>query len=340
MDKVKIGFIGCGRHATKDLYPQICHVTSMELVATCDLKEDLAKKNAGLFGAKSWYTHFERMLDNEDLDAVIIVGPPNMHMDVGLECLKRGFHIFVEKPSALTVKDAKNLAESAESSRKFGQVGHMMRHSPPLKLAKQIISSDEFGKPNYIESKYYTSGPREPRDFWGLRDLKWTYMLVQGLHPIDLAHFFMGAMKNITGRVAEGKEGRLAFAITVEFMNGAVGFLNLNSSFSGWETRLEIGGSEGRFISVENMSGLRYVEPNPWTERFSFREPILSKKWEISPYDQGERIGYRDELSHFIGCIISKSKPSPDLWDEYNAMVVAQAILKSIEDGITVSISY
>lgn len=340
MDTVKVGFVGCGRHASNDLYPQICRIPALELVATCDLVEDLAKKNAKVFGAGSYYVNLETMLANEELDAVMIVGPPQMHVDLGIECLKRGLHIFVEKPVALTVEDSRKLVDAAELAGKFGMVGHMMRHSPPIALAKRIMDCEQFGKPMFIESKYYTSGPREPRKFWGLDDLRWTYMLVQGLHPIDLAHYFLGDMKNVSAKLAEGKDGRLAFAIAAEFTNGGVGHLNLSSCFPGWETRLEITGDAGAFLSLENMSKLRYSEAQPWSGDFSYREPSLSKIWEVSPYDQGERIGYRDELGHFVQCIISNTRPMPDLRDAYRAMVVARSALQSVESADTVSINY
>ena len=340
MNKVRIGFVGCGRHATNDLYPNLCHIPNMELVATCDLKENLARKNARLFGARSYYIDVNKMLENEELDAVIIVGPPQIHEEIGIECLNQGLHIFVEKPSSITLDGAKKLAEAADRVGRFGQVGYMMRHSPPLQLAKSIVSSDEFGKSVYFETKYFTSGPREPRAFWSLQDLEWTYLLVQGLHPVDLAHFYMGDIKNLTAKLAKGKDGRLAFVVGIEFTNGGVGSLNLSNTFPGWETRLEISGDEGAFIQVENMSRLRYSEAKPWSKDLDFREPILSKTWDVSPYDQGERIGYQEELVHFVDCVASNSNPTPDLWDGYRAMVICKAILESAKGGKGISITY
>jgi phthalate 4,5-cis-dihydrodiol dehydrogenase len=340
MGKVRVGFVGCGKHATNDLYPNLCRIPNMEFIATCDLKEDLARRNATIFGAKRYYNEISKMLENEQLDAVIIVGPPQMHEEVGIECLNRGHHIFVEKPSSITIEGSKKLAEAADRANKFGQIGHMMRHSPPLELAKRITSSEGFGKPIYLESKYFTSGPREPRRFWGLQDLEWTYMFVQGLHPIDLAHFFMGDMKNVIAKIASGKDGRLAFAVSVEFTNGGVGSLNFTSSFPGWETRIEVSGDSGALVEVTNMSRLRYSEAKCWSKDLNFKEPILSKTWDVSPYDQGERIGYRGELTHFIECVASNSIPKPNLWDGYRAMVICKAILESSEEGRVIPIRY
>ena len=85
--KAKIGFVGCGGFSTGNLYPVIHTIPEFDLVAVCDLKEDLAKKNARNFGARRWYTDLDKMLSEEKLDGVIIVGLPKMHYEVGKYCL-------------------------------------------------------------------------------------------------------------------------------------------------------------------------------------------------------------------------------------------------------------
>jgi hypothetical protein len=117
--KARIGFVGCGGHATSALYPTLHRIPQIELVAVCDLKEELAKRNARLFGALRWYTDVREMLEKEDLDGVIIVGPPQMHVEVGKICLDAGKPIFVEKPSAISYEEALSLARYAEERRLF-----------------------------------------------------------------------------------------------------------------------------------------------------------------------------------------------------------------------------
>ena len=108
---VRIGFIGCGRHSTASLYPNFAKIPQLELVATCDLIPELAKRNARLFGALRHYTDYGKMFEEEDLDAAFVVGPPAMHVDVGKACLEAGLHLFVEKPPAGTPEAAMELVE-------------------------------------------------------------------------------------------------------------------------------------------------------------------------------------------------------------------------------------
>ena len=80
-----------------------------------------------------------------------------------------------------------------------------MRYSSAHQLAKEIISSKNFGKPVSINCHYYTNSPWETR--WNIKDLEWTYMVVQGVHLIDICRFFMGevsevqAMKILVGTI-------------------------------------------------------------------------------------------------------------------------------------------
>lgn len=340
MKKVRLGFIGCGRHATNDLYPNIARIPELELVVTCDLVEELARRNARLYGASSYYTSFEKMLSEEELDAVMIVGPPQMHTELGIACLEHGVPIFVEKPPAFSLEAAKQLAETADKTGKFGQVGYMMRFATAHQLAKRIIDSEEFGRPILMESKFFTPSPWEPRTAWGLSELDWTYMLVQGLHPIDLARYFMGEIISLAAKGCVSKTGRQAFAVTLQFESGAVGILNLASSSPYSQTRIEITGDICTFLCVDNMSKLRYERTDSWAKTQNFDEPSLAQIWENPLVDNSnKRVGFLGEMEHFAQSILSNREPSSNLWDGYKAMLIAQAIIESVKTGQTVQIS-
>ncbi|MBC8230740.1 Gfo/Idh/MocA family oxidoreductase, partial [bacterium] len=69
MEKVRIGFIGCGGFSTGAVYPALHHAP-VDLVAVCDLNENLARRNAKWFGADRVYIDRHQMYDNEELDAI------------------------------------------------------------------------------------------------------------------------------------------------------------------------------------------------------------------------------------------------------------------------------
>ena len=87
MSKLRLAFIGCGGQASK-LQANIPQIAAIDFVATCDLEQEKAAHNARRFGAREAYTDFREMIAAERPDAVAICGLPQMHLELGLECLK------------------------------------------------------------------------------------------------------------------------------------------------------------------------------------------------------------------------------------------------------------
>ena len=150
VDPVRVGLIGCGRHASFCIHPSLPYLPELEVVGVCDLDESLARNTARNLDTSAVYTDMERMFADEQPDATIVVGPGGMHAEVGLACLEAGLHLFVDKPPALNPRDARGLADAAAERGLIGQVGHNQRHSPAIRTAKHITDSAEFGEPTTV----------------------------------------------------------------------------------------------------------------------------------------------------------------------------------------------
>ena len=114
---IKIGWIGCGRHATWMLMPQLAR-SGFEITAVCD-RDDEAARNAALqFGAKSVYSDYDDMITNADIDAVGMAVGPEIHFRATLAAIKCGIPVFLEKPPAATAaaRSAPSRPSAAPSS--------------------------------------------------------------------------------------------------------------------------------------------------------------------------------------------------------------------------------
>jgi predicted dehydrogenase len=143
MDSIRFAFIGCGGMSSQ-LQQCIPMIPEFDFVATCDLIEieERAKTNAQKFGALRYYTDYDKMLNNEELDVVAVVGRPEdrLHRDIGIECFKQSYHIYTEKPPSTTVDGAKRLVDASLASGKMGMVGTMWRHAPVHRLLRDLIA--------------------------------------------------------------------------------------------------------------------------------------------------------------------------------------------------------
>lgn len=332
--QVRMAVIGCGPHSRTCIQPNLVRIPLIELVAVCDLQEELAQYCARHFGARAWYTDWQTMLQREEVEAVAVIGPPSLHYEVGKACLEAGYHLFVEKPPARTVEETQEMASLAEGRQRHTLVGTMWRHMPVHRHMKAVMEREEFGRPVHLQGYYHTPGPHTP--LWNFPSTSWTFLTGQGIHVMDCLLFLLGPVESVAADVADAGEGRLAYAITLRFCNGATGSLTLTSFAAELETRLQVIGSSGALVEAVNWSHLRYVPARPWLGRGGY-EDIASLEW-----DQGLKLestfrpGYLEELTHFAQCILRNETPHANLKDSLHAMQLCDAILRSTQTRETI----
>ena len=212
-EHIRLGFIGCGGHSTGSLYPNLPFIDTIDLVATCDLIGEKAQRNARNFGAKSWYTDYEQMIASEELDAVAIVGSPQMHTELGIACLKAGLHIFIEKPPSVNAANALRLVEAARKNGKMGMVATMWRHTEAHQIAKKLMGQDDFGEPIHFYGKFHAPGPRGAGH--GADNVIQTYLHGQGVHLVDCMRFFMGDVAKLYASIIDTPDGCTSHSITL-----------------------------------------------------------------------------------------------------------------------------
>ena len=341
MSQVRLAVVGAGNQCTGALMPNVPLIADIDLVAICDLQLPLAQRNARNFGAKEVYNDLEKMLREQAPDAVMVVGPAQIHETIGLQVLEAGSHLFIEKPAAPTVAGAKRLVDAAQRAGKIGQVGHMMRHADPVRIAWDISHAPEFGSILSVESKYTTwpTGKIEAGQGWGEPDEDWTYMLVQGGHPIDLLRHFLGDIARVSAFRTHGKGNAKSYQVAVSSPDGTAGFLNLQDSFNGWYTGLEIVGDGQGIVRVDDLGRVSYRKGERATETEKSAWGNSDYSWEPHhTMTAGQRTGYGNQLRHFVKCIQDGTQPVPSLWDGWRNLVVAQAILDSVAAGKTVDV--
>jgi predicted dehydrogenase len=230
MEKMaRIGFVGCGTHATNNLYPMLRYARCT-LEAVCDLNGDLAARNARIFGAPRHYTNAEKMLKDCALDGVMVVGPAQIHYEIGKAVLERGIPLFVEKPPAPDLARTQELVDLARANKTFVMPGFMKRHGMPYAKARKMIQTGEF-VPAMGFFKY---------GHWKMNGLGMLY--VMSSHVIDLAISFFGEPKNVVSRVYQS-ERTLSVAVTITFASGKIAQLMLDASQPRIQERVELSGS-------------------------------------------------------------------------------------------------
>lgn len=335
MERVGMAVVGLGRigriHAEIAAY----RVERVRLVAVMDVVEGLARSTGERLGVK-WYTDYSKILEDDEVDAVIISTPTFMHAKMASEALDSGKHVMVEKPLTVRSSESRDLVLKASSKGLKLQVGYMRRFDEYYSRAKASIESGEIGDPvSYVA----IARDPEPPKGWVVEPAKSGGIFLDMLsHDIDMARWLVG--DEITWVYASGgnylvdyirESGDLDFAeIMVRFSRGGRGFIQgARRNAFGYDLRTEVYGTRGTVyvdtrvdntLATGTSEGIKY-RGIPWFEkRF---------------YD-----AYVAELESFAKAIIEDKKPPIDGVDGYRAVKVAEACWESYKKEKPITIEY
>ena len=137
---IRIGWIGCGTHASEMLLPQLVRLP-VRLAALCDTDTARLNATADRYGVQARYDDASALLAHPGLDAVGMAVGPAQHAKFGAAALERGLAVFMEKPPAPTADEAQRLAETAARTGRPCVVGFMKRYSTANRIAGNILRS-------------------------------------------------------------------------------------------------------------------------------------------------------------------------------------------------------
>ena len=147
---IKIGVIGCGYWGPKHAR-NFHELPGVELAWVADLS------NERLGHMKSLYPHVQvtqnyRYMLEQDIDAVVVSTPVSTHKKIGLDVLKAGKHVLIEKPLAATSVEALELIQVANTMNRVLMVGHTFVYNPAVRVIREIVASGELGNIYYINA--------------------------------------------------------------------------------------------------------------------------------------------------------------------------------------------
>jgi predicted dehydrogenase len=155
---IRAGFIGCGSHAYRNIYPTF-HYAPVQLAAVCDLDLRKAEAFATKLGASAAYADHRQLLAAEDLDAVFIVvgyderGRP-LYPRLALDCLNAGRHVWIEKPPAASCAEIEQMQAAARANGVHVVVGLKKMFFPANEKAFELMHAPSFGAPQLVMIQY------------------------------------------------------------------------------------------------------------------------------------------------------------------------------------------
>ena len=332
------------------------------MTAICGRDERGVREAADSLGWSSYETDYRRLIERDDVGLVDVVTPGNTHREIVLAALEAGKHVVCEKPLANTLAEAKEMLDAARRAGTINTVCFNYRRAPAVQLAKKLIDEGRLGTIRHWRSMYLQDFIMDPEFplIWRLqKELAGSGALGDiGAHSVDLAHFLLGGISEVTGmmetfvkeRPLEGSEGGTgevtvddAAAFLARFENGATGTFEATRFAAGRRNKnaFEINGSKGSVaFDLERMNELEvfFVDDDADVQGFrtvNVTEPVhpFAGAW----WPPGHIIGYEHTFVHTMKDLMDGIKtgesPAPTFEDAYRCQAVLDAVERSVEGG-------
>jgi predicted dehydrogenase len=343
---LKVGLVGTGAMANAHLPAYLRFPEKVQLASLCDINEKSLNIFAKRARVRSIYTNFERMLKEEDIDAVDICTIHDQHKLQTIMAAEAGKHILLEKPMACTLEDCYEMVRATEKAGVTFTVAQTLRYLPSSQAVLKLIRNDEIGIINATRcDSILKQSLILPQDHWMFDGSRagGGVLITLSIHLIDLMRYFLGDVKKVSGICTTFQQlfinGAEDFvSATLEFKSGAIGniFASLSTSRTPWNIKYVIFGDSGTIYSdppkAEKSS---YQIGNVvMSSRNQDKESEKSQKGhfiEIKPDYNGlvSDNPFINEVVHFSDCCLSIKKSISSGRDNINTMKVIFGTYKS-----------
>ena len=338
--------IGCGVISSTHARA-LAELPGAQLSAVCDVIEARASTLSAGYAAfqplipttPQVYSDYHALLARPDIDVVDICTPSGTHAEIGIAAAQAGKHVIVEKPIDVTLRKARALVEACHKAGVKLSVISQHRFDPAVVALKEAVDAGKLGQLNfggshtkwYRSQEYYDSG--QWRGTWSMDG--GGALINQSIHYVDLLVYIMGSVAELSAYTATRAHQHLEVediaVASVRFASGALGLIEGNTAaYPGFEARLDIYGSEGSVIVVND----RVAE---W--RLRSGEDCAVQDDTASTFIGGTssldiwHLAHRRQLADVINAITQDRAPLVSGEDAYRALQVVLAVYQSAREG-------
>ena len=283
---------------------------------------------------RSW----ESSVLREDVDAIIVCTPPNLHAKIAIAAMENGKHVLVEKPLARSIEESRQMVETSKATSMILKCGFNHRHHPAILEAKRRFESGALGQPLFARCRYGICGRNDYEHEWRADPIQAAggQLIEQGTHAIDLIRWFMGEIKTVSAMTSTHyfKNQPMeddGFAI---FRTQSGGTASLHTSSVQWKNlfSFEVTGAEG-YITVDGLGGTYGLETLSIGRR-DFAAPFQDL---VIQY-RGSDASWRNEWQEFRNAVIGAYQPMGNGVDGLRAMEVALSAYQAEKESRVVEI--
>ena len=338
---MKYALIGCGRISPNHIVA--AQNNNLDIVAICDIEEKNMHDKVLKFKLTDdvhCYTDYLEMLEKEKPDLVAIATESGKHAEIAIDCLKKGHaNIIIEKPIALSLKDADEIIKTAREENLKVCACHQNRFNKSIQKIREAVEMERFGK-----LLHGTAHIRWARDYEYYSRAKWRgtwaqdggALMNQCIHNIDLLRWMMGdeidCVVGMTDRLKHDyiEAEDLGIAL-IKFKNGSYGIVEGTTNIypKNLEETLYIFGEKGTVKA--GGASVNVIEEWRFSDMLDDPEEVKARFHENPPNVYG--FGHTPLYADVIDAIQNDRNPYVDGEAGKRALELVLAIYKSAATG-------
>ncbi len=337
MKKYNFAIVGLGRISKRHL-DAISNNPNAVLYAVCDIVKEKINRVKTEYKPLKTYSDFDEMIKDKNIDIVNIATPSGLHAEMAIKALKAGKHVVLEKPMALSIRDANRIIEAVKETHQKLMVVFQNRYNKAVQKLKDADKRELFGKKYLANATVRWSRPQSyyDQDNWhGTIAMDGGCLLNQSIHNIDLLLWMMGDVDKVAAfvdRFNHKHEVEDAAVASIRFKSGALGVIEstVNIYDKNLEETLSVFGTKGTAV----LSGIANNEIKIW--KFDELDEDADDVMKVFREDfEGDvyGTGHRAVIKEIIDSIENNHKPLTSEIEGKKAVELILAILKSSKTG-------
>lgn len=276
-------------------------------------------------------TDFEDIINDKEVEAVVIATPSETHAELAIKALSAGKHVFVEKPLALNIEDAKTMLDLANKNKRVLMVGHLLLYHLAIRKLKSYIDEGILGDLRYMYSTRVNLGQvrAEENALWSLT-----------AHDISVAIYLAGKIPtevSVTGKCYIRDYVQDVVFVSLGFDNKMMAHIHASWLDPHKIRKFTVVGSKKMIVfdDMEATEKIRiYDKGIDWQKTYGSYDAFLTIRQGdiyIPKIDMVEPL--KIECQHFIDSIKNQTRPLTDGENGLQILRILTAAQRSLEEN-------
>ena len=327
MESVRLGVIGLGWFGGV-LTESARSTGAVDIVSCFARSEDSRNAFAEKHGCRA-ASSLDEMLADSEIEGVLVVTPHSTHAEIVEAVASAGKHVFVEKPLALSVAEARRCIAATDRAGVTLQVGFNRRRQPANRRIKAMLDAGQLGTAMQFEGMHSAPGALNPDTApWRMdpEESPLGGMAALGIHEVDTFNYLAGPTARVgalSKRLADIKEIDEATVLMLELESGPLAYLGTT------------------YFAPPVVTVAAYgTDANVWNEGDGAKV-FVQRRGEPSRAEESvETIDtLADEMAEFARCVREKLSPETGGSEGLEAAAVLQAAIESVASGRVVDVA-